>query len=157
MAGGTHQSHCLLALRGNPGVFALLRVPRWIQCLVALAVRRFAVAVPRFAVPQGHIWKVQSAIKCRWPGWALSPSAPQLRRQRQATTGCRCQSAAAKCQTDVAQASPVASQSPIDDTKSVAATLAPVSPSCGRVLRCLALIVYHADHLPVSTYIHTAD
>ena len=80
------------------------------------------------------------------------------RRQHQAAIGCRCQCvAAAKCQFHVAQASPNASQSPIDDTKSVAVTIAPAPPPCGRVLRCLALIVYHTDQLPVSTYMHSSD
>ena len=80
------------------------------------------------------------------------------RRQHQAAIGCRCHCvAAAKCQFHVAQASPNVSQSPIDDTKSVAVTLAPAPPPCGRVLRCLALIVYHTDQLPVSTYMHSAD
>ena len=39
----------------------LFWVPQWIRRLVALAVRQFAVAVPRFVVgPQGHIWKLLS-------------------------------------------------------------------------------------------------
>ena len=83
------------------------------------------------------------------------------RRQRHAAIGCRCQCVAAdKCQFHVAQASPNASQSPIDDTKSVAVTLAPVPPPCGRVLRCLACLLCGSvvgEHLHAFSRLITAD
>ena len=46
-------AHCPLALRGNPGVFALLRVPQWSQRSVAFAERRFAVG------PQANTWNMR--------------------------------------------------------------------------------------------------
>ena len=69
------------------------------------------------------------------------------RRQHQAAIGCRCQCvAAAKCLSNVVQASPNAPQSPFDDTKSIAVsrrhlgvTPALTPPPCVPVFRCLGL------------------
>ena len=135
--------HCPLALRGNPGVFVLgASVDSALGRIGSAAVCGGSAAVCGRATG-AHLEVAQSAIKCRWPGWMLSPSVPKSRRQRQATIDCRCLcAAAAKCQMDVAQASPNASQSPIDDTKPGTVTLAPASPSRGRVLWCVVLIAF---------------